>query len=252
MKQEASGLDLERDHEAFHPYPPFHEYMTDSSSSQPGDDTQSFRTVQTRGSTSFSIRESEFIGVIAPVKTVTEAERFIKMIENEYTDATHVVPAYRVPATTDSTTERTNPESTIRSFLREYQSDDGEPAGSAGKPALNVLVQEELQNVITTVIRYYGGTNLGIGGLTRAYSRAVSDAIKKADVVETKPHKHITVTVEYDDSGTVRSILNSADVEFEASYETVVSFRVDVPLAETATLCDRIQSATSGRATIDK
>ena len=225
--------------------------MTDPSPSSTNDGTQSFRTVQTRGSVSFSIRESEFIGVIAPVKTVAEAENFINMIQEEYTDATHVVPAYRVPDRTNTTTTKIDTESAIGSFLREYQSDDGEPAGSAGKPALNVLVQEELRNVVTTVIRYYGGTNLGIGRLTRAYSRAVSDAIQGADVVEKKPHEYITITVEYDDSGTVRRLLRSADIEFEASYDTVVTFSVNVPTNKTATLCDQIQSATSGRATID-
>jgi Uncharacterized conserved protein len=147
--------------------------------------------------------------------------------------------------------QKIDTESAIGSFLREYQSDDGEPAGSAGKPALNVLVQEELRNVVTTVIRYYGGTNLGIGRLTRAYSRAVSDAIQGADVVEKEPHEYITITVEYDDSGTVRRLLRSADIEFEASYDTVVTFSVNVPTNKTATLCDQIQSATSGRATID-
>ncbi|ERG95957.1 YigZ family protein [Haloquadratum walsbyi] len=225
--------------------------MTESSSSPTNDGTQSFRTVQNRGNTSFSTRGSEFIGVIAPVKTVTEAERFINTVREQYTDATHVVPAYRVPVTTDTTTENVNPESTTNSFLREYQSDDGEPTGSAGKPALNVLVQEDIQNVVATVIRYYGDTNLGVGGLARAYSRAVTDAIGEASVIEMKPHEDVTVTVEYDDSGTVRGILRSANVDFEASYEAAVTFNIYVSVSKTAELCDQIQSATSGRATID-
>ncbi|ELK52688.1 hypothetical protein D320_13429 [Haloferax sp. BAB-2207] len=136
-------------------------------------------------------------------------------------------------------------------MLREYQSDDGEPSGSSGKPALNVLVQQDVRNVAAVVTRYYGGTNLGVGGLARAYSRAVKEALDAAGVVEEIPHERFTVTVEYDDSGSVRGLLESAGVEFEAAYEADVSFEVRVPVEDGPELRDRIRSATSGRANIE-
>lgn len=99
--------------------------------------------------------------------------------------------------------------------------------------------------------RYYGGTNLGVGGLARAYSKAVKDAVDEAGVVERRPHETVVVTVDYDDSGTVRGVVESADVEFEAAYEADVTFTLRVPVAQADDLRDRIRSATSGRATVE-
>ncbi|MHC3379201.1 IMPACT family protein [Haloarcula sp. H-GB5] len=197
--------------------------------------TDSYRTVPGRGEARFEVRGSEFIGHIAPVTTVEDAEAFVDAITEEYADATHNVPAYRV---------RSDP-------FREYSSDDGEPSGSAGDPALNVLQQREIENVVAVVTRYYGGTNLGVGGLASAYSRAVKEGVDDAGVVEEVPHEQFTVTVAYDDSGSVRSLLESAAVEFEADYEAEVVFDVRVPTVEGSELRDRIRSTTSGRAAIE-
>nr|WP_303646722.1 YigZ family protein [Haloarchaeobius salinus] len=188
-------------------------------------------TVAEPARTSFTVQGSEFIGHVSPVESVAAAEEFIDDIRTEYADATHNVPAYRV---------RTDP-------FREWSSDDGEPSGSAGKPALNVLQGQDVENVVVVVTRYYGGTNLGVGGLVSAYGQSVKDALDAAGVVEERPHEAVAVTVEYDDSGTVRGILESADCEFDAEYAERVSFDVRVPVAEAAALRDRLRSATSGR-----
>ena len=206
---------------------------------------ESFRTVAERAEASFEVSGSEFIGYIAPVDTVEAAEAVIEEIETEHPEATHVVPAYRVPAGTVSTDQ---PGSVM---LREWSSDDGEPSGSSGKPALNVLVQQEIRNVVAAVVRYYGGTNLGVGGLARAYSRGVKEAVDAAGVVEDVPHEQFEVAVDYDDSGTVRGILESEDVEFDASYEAAVEFIVRVPVAEANALRERLRDATSGRVEIE-
>lgn len=198
--------------------------------------SERYRTVAGRGQASFEISGSEFIGHVCPAESLDAAEEFIEAISAEYDDATHNVPAYRV---------RAQP-------LREWASDDDEPSGSAGKPALNVLQQEDLENVVAVVTRYYGGTNLGVGGLARAYSRGVKEAVDDAGIVEERPHERFSITVEYDDSGTVRGILESSETEFEASYEETVVFDVRVPRAEGSELRDRIRSATSGRAAFDR
>ena len=196
--------------------------------------SETFRTVAGRGQARFEIRGSEFIGHVAPARTVDAAESFIEEVREEYDDATHNVPAYRV---------RADP-------LREWASDAGEPTGSAGKPALNVLQGEGAENVVAVVTRYFGGTELGVGGLARAYGRAVKEALDGAGVVERAPHEQFSVTVSYDDSGSVRSLLESSGVEFEAAYEAEVRFEVRSPVADAAALRDRIRSATSGRATL--
>jgi len=194
-----------------------------------------YRTVAGRGEARFEVRGSEFIGHVAPARTIAEAETFIEEIRAEYPDATHNVPVYRV---------RADP-------FREWASDDGEPSGSAGDPALNVLQQEEIENVVAVVTRYYGGTNLGVGGLARSYSRAVKDGLDAAGTRTERPHERFSITVEYDDSGTVRGILESEGVEFEADYAERVAFDVRAPVDDAPELRDRVRSATSGRADID-
>ncbi|WP_248895880.1 IMPACT family protein [Haloplanus halobius] len=195
-----------------------------------------YRTVAAHAQADFEVKGSEFIGHVAPAESVDAAEAFVSEVREAYADATHNVPSYRVPA-----------EEGGGEMLREWASDDGEPSGSAGKPALNVLVQRDVRNVVAVVTRYYGGVNLGVGGLARAYARGVSDAVDAAGVVEERPHERLTVTVEYDDSGTVRGILESEGVDFDAAYEAQVTFEVRVPVDDADALRDRLRSATSGR-----
>ncbi|WP_231186179.1 YigZ family protein [Haladaptatus sp. DYF46] len=207
-----------------------------------------YRTVAGRGKSAFEVRGSEFIGYVAPVDGVEAAESFIEEVRDLHADATHNVPAYRVQ---DGRTAATEEGAEVAGFVREWSSDDGEPTSSAGKPALNVLQQRDVENVIAVVTRYYGGTNLGVGGLVRAYSRAVTEAVDEAGVVEERPHQRLAIAVEYDDSGTVRGILESEGVEFDAEYGERVDFSVRVPVEESDALCDRLRSATSGRADIE-
>jgi len=196
-------------------------------------DSEAYLTVAERGQAEFEVKGSEFVGHVAPAESVDAAEAFVSEVREAYADATHNVPAYRVPAGGD--------------MLREWSSDDSEPTGSAGKPALNVLVQRDLRHVVAVVTRYYGGVNLGVGVLARAYARGVSDAVDAAGVVEERPHERFEVTVDYDDSGTVRGILESTGVEFDAAYEVRVTFDVRVPIDEADGLRDRLRSATGGR-----
>ena len=207
--------------------------------------TDRYRTVAGEASAAFEIQGSEFVGYVAPADTVAAAEAFIEQVERRHADATHNVPAYRVPAG-EASADRPG-----EVMVREYASDDGEPTGSAGKPALNVLQQQEIRNVVAVVTRYYGGTNLGVGGLARAYARGVKEAVAEAGVVEERPHRRLSVATDYDDSGTVRGILESADVEFEADYDERVSFSVRVPVDGVSQLEERLNDATSGRVEIE-
>lgn len=195
----------------------------------------SYRTIVAPGEAAFRVKGSRFIGRIAPVTSVEEAESVIEGLRTDHPDATHVVPAYRI---------RADP-------FREYHDDAGEPRGSAGPPMLSVLQGESLENVVAVVVRYYGGTNLGIGGLSRAYARAVSLALESTEIHEQEPHTRLQIETSYDDSGTVRSILEGSEASFEAAYAASVSFVVTIPLSDVDALQDRVLSATSGRAEIE-
>ena len=139
------------------------------------DGYETYRTVDEEANASFVVRSSEFVGHVAPAESVDAAEAFVERVGEEYDNATHNVPAYRV---------RRGDSTLGGGMVREYSNDDGEPSGSAGKPALNVLQERELENVVCVVTRYYGGTNLGTGGLARAYGRTAKNAIDAAGVAE--------------------------------------------------------------------
>lgn len=200
---------------------------------------EAYRTVESSGTSAFKIRGSTFRGRVEAVTDREDAETVIESVRARNPDATHVVPAYRVHEDGGGAGDP--------GLLREYADDDGEPTGSAGSPALTVLQRRELENVVSTVVRHYGGTNLGVGGLARAYARAVSEAVDAAGTTIERPQRTISLMVEYDDSGTVRSVLESADVTFEASYEAAVSFTVSVARDDAEALMDTLRSATSGR-----
>lgn len=196
------------------------------------DDT--YRTVDDEGLAELSVRGSRFIGGIRGVTSVEDADGWIEEWRTAYPDATHVVPAYRI---------RGDP-------VREWASDDGEPSGSAGKPLLSLLQGEELEDVVAVVVRYYGGTNLGIGGLVRAYGDTLRQAIADATIDTCEPTVVGIIETSYDDSGTVRSILESAEVMTDATYEITVSFDIEVPHHSVEAIEDRVFNATSGRVDI--
>lgn len=193
-----------------------------------------YRTVAASGESEIRVTGSRFIGWVDAVETVEEAEAVIAEQQANYADSTHVVPAYRI---------RADP-------MREYASDDGEPPGSAGDPMLSVLRGEDLENVVAVVIRYYGGTKLGVGGLARAYREALQRALDAAEIVTRVPHVRLSIEVAYEDSGTVRGILEGSSATFEAEYIDRVTFGVRAPRHAANDLRDRIMSATSGRANI--
>jgi uncharacterized YigZ family protein len=103
------------------------------------------------------VMNSRFIATLAPVLNIEEARAFISRIKNEFADATHNVPVYIIGG---------------GNTVTEYFSDDGEPAGTAGKPALAVLRGSGLGDVALVITRYFGGTLLGTGGLVRAYTES--------------------------------------------------------------------------------
>ncbi|MEJ2487935.1 MAG: YigZ family protein, partial [Anaerolineales bacterium] len=124
-------------------------------------------------SAEIKISNSTFISTASPAFSVDEAKEFISQVRVRYSDATHNVPVYIIG----------HPPSVI-----EHSNDDGEPSGTAGRPALSILRGSGLGDIAVVITRYFGGTKLGTGGLVRAYSdsmRAVLDKIIRAEKLST-------------------------------------------------------------------
>jgi uncharacterized YigZ family protein len=128
------------------------------------------------------VLNSRFIATLAPVFSLDEAKAFVSRIRLEFADATHNVPAYIVGHGASQIT---------------HCSDDGEPSGTAGRPALAVLSGSGLGDAAAVVTRYFGGTKLGTGGLVRAYSDAVRQALAILPRAERIPVHIVMLAVPY-------------------------------------------------------
>lgn len=146
-----------------------------------------FITIKEDSYDEFVEKKSTFITHLVRVTSEEEAREFIQKMKKKHYDATHVCSCYVVGDNNEIT--RTN--------------DDGEPSGTAGAPMLDVLVKNEIKNVCATVIRYFGGTKLGTGGLVRAYGGGVINALKNATLVERKDALKIRLELDYSLSGKI-------------------------------------------------
>lgn len=142
---------------------------------------EGYFTLARRVQTEFTEKKSRFIGQASPAYTEEEALAFVQEIRDGAKAATHHCYAYIIGA---------------NSGLMRYQ-DDGEPQGTAGVPILEVLKKNKLVNAVCVVTRYYGGIQLGAGGLVRAYSKAAAMAISEAGIANARLSKRITARVQY-------------------------------------------------------
>ena len=146
-----------------------------------------YLTIKEKVKSEIVIQKSKFICTLIPVEGEENerkaiAEKLIKEIKKEYFDAKHNCVAYRIIEN----------EKIVEKF-----SDDGEPNGTAGMPMLNILRGKKLVNVVCIVTRYFGGILLGTGGLVRAYSEALENAIKNSELYEKKIKDVFGVELEY-------------------------------------------------------
>ncbi|MGB4504023.1 MAG: YigZ family protein [Syntrophaceticus sp.] len=143
------------------------------------------------------IKRSKFIAAAAPVDDEDAANFFIDQVKEKHKRATHNVFAYLIN------------EQVMRC------SDDGEPAGTAGMPVLDVIRKQGLERIAIVVTRYFGGIKLGAGGLVRAYTEAAGKAIDSAGIVKKRLHREIFVQVDYQFFGPVKRELEMAKAQIQ-------------------------------------
>lgn len=184
------------------------------------------------------IQRSRFITTVAHTPTAEAARAFIAEIRAEFPDATHNCWAYMVgpPGSTGTV----------------GMSDDGEPHGTAGRPMLTVLLHGEVGDIAAVVTRYYGGTKLGTGGLVRAYTGSVQQALESLPTREHRLRTRLEIEIDYAAVTPFQRLLPDFEGEVVAeSYGEVASYLVEVPVeyldAFRAALLDR----TGGEARIE-
>lgn len=193
-----------------------------------------YKTVKTYACEEMIERKSRFIGYCRPVKTQDEAISFINEIRAEHRQATHNVYAY-----------------VLREDNIMRYSDDGEPAGTAGLPVMEVIKKEGLTDVCVVVTRYFGGILLGAGGLVRAYGKSAKIAIDSATRVEMLNCSVYIVCCDYTDYGKIEFAINSGGyILKDSSFEESVHLTVAVKSGEEESFQKTIADISGGMAQI--
>lgn len=191
-----------------------------------------YYTIENKERSEIKIKGSKFIASAIPVGGKENAMNFLNDIRSEFHDATHNCFAYKI-----------GPEG-----LEFRYSDDGEPNGTAGKPILFSIQKHTLSDVLVVVTRYFGGTKLGVGGLSRAYGDAADEVLK----ITRKRPVYIIVPVKvfctYEDIDPVKRIVSKMAISFEEDYHDAIEMLVSIPRSKVEEFTKTITSATSGRA----
>ena len=184
-----------------------------------------------------TIDRSRFVCTLERVTSAAAAQEFRREMSAEFSDATHNCWAYLIGA----------PGSTNRIGM----SDAGEPHGTAGRPMLTVLQHSGVGDIAAIVTRYYGGTNLGTGGLVKAYGGTVQLALATMSRAERIDYLELSATIGYESFSALQQLLP----RFESSslhedYGERVTIQLRVPIARAAELRAALLDATSGRAEV--
>ncbi|MEN8201451.1 MAG: YigZ family protein [Bacteroidota bacterium] len=158
-----------------------------------------YRTIEAPAEGNFRDKGSKFLAFAYTVNSEEEIREQIGRLKKEYHDARHHCFAWRLGA--DMEQFRVN--------------DDGEPSGSAGKPIFGQIQSRNLTNILVVVVRYFGGTLLGVGGLMRAYRSASSAALDQARIIELKVHKTLKLEFGYEQMNSVMKVIKDLGLEFE-------------------------------------
>ena len=175
----------------------------------------SYRTVKNRSEGVYKEKGSKFLGYLFPLANENNIKAVLEIIKSEHPKARHHCYAYRKGH--ESIIERAN--------------DDGEPAGSAGLPILNQLKSKELTNSILIVVRYFGGTKLGVSGLIQAYKQASIEAIQHAIIITKELSEVFVIMTEYSHVNEIYKLTEKFDGKIlSQKYNEQSILEVDIPL----------------------
>ena len=175
------------------------------------------------------IKKSRFIACVEPVSGREAAQARVAQLKAEHPDARHVCWA-------------------LLAGGQSAANDDGEPGGTAGRPMLDVLRHQDLQGVLATVVRYFGGIKLGAGGLVRAYTDAVAQALLTAEKIPVVKRTQLACSVPYALEGMVRRELELAQAELlDVAHASVVTLQFALPEPQVPALVQKLGDSGRGQ-----
>lgn len=181
-------------------------------------------------------KKSRFIATVLPIDTEEEALQYIERIKKKYWDARHNCFAFVIGSNNE-----------IQRF-----SDDGEPQGTAGKPILETLLNENLHNTLIVVTRYFGGTLLGTGGLVRAYGQSSKEGIRNSVIQKVCEGISFKLTVDYNSIGKIKYIMGQMEItDAQEEYGQNVVLSILMKKDEYNEFNTKVTDATGGKAVFD-
>ena len=200
-----------------------------------------YKTVLEKARTEYIVDRSRFITTIIPCESRDEVDAFFGEIRKEFKDATHNVPAFILG----------------NKMELKWASDDGEPQGTSGPPILKLLEAKGLTNLAVVVTRYFGGIKLGTGGLVRAYTQSVENAIKEAGIAGAALYNGLNVIMNYSDYSKFTNYKFPVDMKNrlkigDPSFQENVGFDLSCPVEDTDNLKRILMDMTNGEITISE
>ena len=176
---------------------------------------EAYFTIYQNGEHQIEIKKSKFICHLFRIENEEQAKEYIAKIKKEHYKANHNCSAYMLG----------------ENFEIQRSSDDGEPSGTAGVPMLEVLKKNQLQNTLAIVTRYFGGIKLGAGGLIRAYSTSVSEALKEIGIVQGKLQQILDIIIDYPQLGKLQNYLENEQIAIqEIDYLEQITVKVAIDI----------------------
>lgn len=181
------------------------------------------KTIEKEIESTIIIDKSKFITILSKIQTEEDVKNKLKEIKNKYKNANHYCYGYIIGSIKKA-------------------SDDGEPNGTAGIPILNVLENNDLNNILCIVVRYFGGIKLGIGGLIRAYSNSTKEALKKVQLKKIIEGIIIKITFDYKDENSILKIINNYQIN-NKKYDENITYEVILQVNE-INIIDKLKNIT--------
>lgn len=181
-------------------------------------------------------KKSRFIATVRPVESEDEAVSFINETKKKYWDARHNCSAFVIGKRQELT----------------RCSDDGEPAGTAGRPMLDVLLKENIHNTAVVVTRYFGGVLLGTGGLVRAYQQATKAGLSASEIIEKKEGAVLFIRTDYTGIGRLQYLFAQEKITvMDTAYEADVLVKAVIPENDKKRIEKTIIEQTNGTAKLE-
>lgn len=181
-------------------------------------------------------KKSRFIATVRPVESEDEAVSFINETKKKYWDARHNCSAFVIGKRQELT----------------RCSDDGEPAGTAGRPMLDVLLKENIHNAAVVVTRYFGGVLLGTGGLVRAYQQATKAGLSASEIIEKKDGAVLFIRTDYTGIGRLQYLFAQEKITvIDTAYESDVLVKAVIPENDKKRIEKTIIEQTNGTAKLE-